>query len=172
MGLVATAIGPLLILDPSIRTGRLAAFLDRPRVKRLLPVLVGCNLLFLVGLYLVPIRHELSVQLAARELTQAGQPVLVIGPDPFVDVGVPLTYLRPPGWNPEVVKSWTEVEARVVSESRPVWVVSLLALLPPDTLRAGHRAELVAGPIAEPFARWLQAPIGRTKMRALWKIDP
>jgi len=171
MGLVATAIGPLLILDPSIRTGRLAVFLDRPKVKRLLPVLVGCNLLFLVGLYLVPIRHELSVQLAARELTQGGHQILVIGPDPFADEGVPLTYLRPPGWSPEVMKSWAEVEARVASESRPVWVGSLLGVWPPDSLRAARRLEMVAGPVPELVASWLQGPIGRTKMRALWKIE-
>jgi phosphatidylinositol glycan class B len=169
---LAAAMVPLLILDPSIRTGWLAAFLDRPRVKRLFPVLVALDLLFLIGLYLVPIRHELSVQLAARELTQAGQPVLVIGPDPFVDVGVKLTYLRPPGWSPEVVKSWAEVEARVASESRPIWVVSLLGVWTPDSLRAGRQLAMIAGPVPEPVASWLQGPIGRTKMRGLWKVGP
>jgi hypothetical protein len=163
--LLAVAMAALLVLDPALRPRLLDA---RPRLSRALRrTVVALDLAFVAVLLLVPVRHELSVQLRLRELLEdePGAPVRVIGGlDPFLDKGRPLTFLRPPAWRPQPLASW--------SEAAPLAAGTLIAAplgeLPPAALRP--RLELLASAAPEGVARVLARPVRRTQMKALWRV--
>jgi hypothetical protein len=89
-------------------------------------------------------------------------------PDPFVDKGLPLTFLRPAGWAPVRVASWSEADARLREAGGDAVVVALLGDLPPPDVRARWGLALEAAPLPEWAARPLARPIRKTYMRALW----
>lgn len=169
LGLLAAAMAALLALDPALLPRCVRQARGRRAAVR---AVVGLNALFVVALWLVPIRHELSVQRALRELVERepAAPVVVLGPDPFVDNELTTTFLRPARWAPARVASWAEAEARLAGDGGAGYVVAPLATLPPDELRARREVLIVASAAPEWAARLLQRPIGRTLMRGLWEI--
>jgi phosphatidylinositol glycan class B len=169
-GLLAAAMAALLALDPAIPLGRVR---ESRWTRGALRTVVALDLVLLVVLWLVPIRHELSVQHSLRELALAdpGARVLVIGPDPFVDKSLTLGFLRPAGWAPEPAASWADADARTAGAAR-AYVVSPLGQLPPDDLRARRAVRVVAAAAPEWAARALRGPIRRTLMRGVWELGP
>jgi phosphatidylinositol glycan class B len=165
LALLAAAMVALVVLDPRLRPRRLAPD------GRLVRWTARLNLVFLAALVLVPIRHELSVQLRARELLDArpATPVIVLGRDPYVDKGLPMPFLRPAAWSPVALGPTAWAEAQADPGFRPGGlVVAFLGNLPPPELRG--RLELLASPLPEAVAKVLRRPVRRTDMRALWRV--
>jgi len=171
LGPLAAAIPALLLLDPSIDLARFRGFLARrPGILR---GLVALNLAFLGALLVVPIRHDLSVQVCLhRKLASATDPrVVFLATEPFVDGDVPLRYLQPPGLRPIRVAFWQAVEPYLEAADGPLYVVARIAEPPPAELRERYQVRRLTAPLPEGVARLLARPLQRTEMRALWSVE-
>ena len=168
---LAAAVPALLLFDPALRLRGAADWVRRHR--RLVAGVVALDLAFLAALLLVPIRHDLGVQTSLREWLEAepATEVVLVRTEPFVDNGVALAFLRPPGFHPARASSWTEVADLVERAKAPVAVVARLAELPPAAFEERYQPRLLAAPLPLSLARLLAGPIGRTEMRALWSVE-
>ena len=170
LGPLAAAIPPLLLFDPAIRLEGLRGWLARHRAATV--GVVALNFAFLGALLLVPVRHDLSVQIALRrDLEREPDAEVVLLKGARLSEPCPVVFLRPRGFSPKSAATWSEVSELVRGTERPVRVVARLADLPPEPFREAHRPRLVAAPLPEGVARLLARPIGRTEMLALWSLE-
>lgn len=170
LGPFAAAIPPLLLFDPGIELSAFRQWVARRRAW--IAAAVALNFAFAAALLFVPVRHDLSVQIALhRALAAAPSSEVVVLRGARLSEPCPVAFLGSPGFSPAVAASWAEVGNRLASARAPVSVVARLADLPPETVRGAFRLRLVAAPLPEGIARLLSRQIGRTEMLALWSVE-
>jgi len=170
LGPLAAAVPPLLLFDPGLRLERLRGWLSRHRAT--VALLAGLDLAFLAALLLVPVRHDLSVQIALyRDLVRDPNTEVVLLQGARLSEPCPVVFLRPPGFSPKSAAGWSDLPPLLAAADGPVRVVARLADLPPDSFREAHRPRLLAAPLPEAVARLLTRPVGRTEMLALWSVE-